>query len=287
MPIEFVTIPNKIEVTPRPNKIEFTLQQVAAFCPEYQAILTRAIALGYTLPTFSQQVKQDQLVRALINAGIWSLIDWADMFFTNGDANFGTLNWKAPSLFQATRVNSPTFTPNLGFAGNGSSSYLNSNWKTNNGVNFTQNNAGIYILVTAGNANANSTELGARVSGGSGNSTFIQTATAGGIVTGEVNTVVTGAGLSNANLGTGFYHIKNNGSSTLQVYKNGVFFGNLTGRGIVAVAALNLFIGALNLDGNPTSFSTRTIGFVGAGANLNGKELAFYNAINDYVTNPG
>jgi hypothetical protein len=111
----------------------------AAYEPEYQAVLDRATVLGYTLPSASVQVKQNTLVSALKADSVWSQLDVFYVFANDGSAEFATLNWKEPSSFQATLVNSPTFSLK-GFRGNGTSSYINSNFNPAvSGVNMLQN----------------------------------------------------------------------------------------------------------------------------------------------------
>ena len=99
-----------------------------SFESEYKAVLARAIALGYTLPSSGQQVKQNKLLVDLKSSGAWAKLDVFYMFATDGNSSFATLNWKAPISNQCTLVNSPTFTANQGFAGNGTSSYINTNY---------------------------------------------------------------------------------------------------------------------------------------------------------------
>jgi hypothetical protein len=120
----------------------------ASFTSEYQAILDEATALGYTLPSAAVQVKQNNLLKELIAAGIWAKLDVFYLFAQDGQAEFGTLNWKAPLLYQSTLVNSPTFTSNKGFAGNGSSSYINTNFNpSTGGVNYVRNNASVVLYM--------------------------------------------------------------------------------------------------------------------------------------------
>jgi hypothetical protein len=95
---------------------------------EYSDVLTRAVALGYTLPSLSQQVKQNKLLKDLKTANVWGNLDVFYMFATDGNNLFATLNWRNPNIAQSTLVNSPTFTQNQGFAGNGTSSYINTNY---------------------------------------------------------------------------------------------------------------------------------------------------------------
>jgi len=61
------------------------------------------------------------------------------MFATDGDSNFALIDWKR--LSQYTAVNSPTFTTNNGFRGNGTSSYINTNFNISTGTNYKLNNA--------------------------------------------------------------------------------------------------------------------------------------------------
>ena len=98
---------------------------------EYQAVLTRATALGYTLPSAGQQIKQNQLIVDLKAAGVWTRLDVLYMFATDGNNSFATLNWKNPTTNQCTLVNTPTFTTNQGFTGNGVSSNIDTNYNPN------------------------------------------------------------------------------------------------------------------------------------------------------------
>lgn len=111
-----------------------------SFDIDYHAVLDRATILGYTQPSESQKVKQNAFVLALKAAGIWALLDVLYVYATDGGSDFATLNWKSPSLFQATKVGGPTFTANVGFTGTATPGYIDLNWNPANGVNFTQNN---------------------------------------------------------------------------------------------------------------------------------------------------
>jgi hypothetical protein len=107
---------------------------------DYQAVLDYGTAQGYTLPSASQQVLQNQLVVDLKAAGVWSKLDTFAVFATDGDSDFALIDWIR--LTDYTAVNSPTFTTNEGFQGNGTSSYINTNYNpSTSGVNYTLNDA--------------------------------------------------------------------------------------------------------------------------------------------------
>lgn len=100
----------------------------SGFDADYQAILDKGTALGYTLPSSGQQSLQNALVLALKDAGIWSGLDVFYVFATDGDSDFATLNWTDPDSFQVTKNNSPTFTADSGFNGDGVSAFLDTNY---------------------------------------------------------------------------------------------------------------------------------------------------------------
>jgi hypothetical protein len=100
----------------------------SAFDEDYQAILDEASSLGYTAPSAAQQTLQNTLVTDLKTAGVWDKLDLFYVFATDGDSDYATLNWKTPASFQPTKINSPTFTTNGGFTGDGLSSFLATNY---------------------------------------------------------------------------------------------------------------------------------------------------------------
>ena len=121
-----------------------------SFEPEYQAILTKAISEGYTLPSNAVKLKQNTLLASLKASGIWAKLDVFYVFAQDGGSAFATLNWKNPNANQSTLVSSPTFVSNGGFTGNGASSYIDTNFNpSTQGVNYTLNNASRYFFTHA------------------------------------------------------------------------------------------------------------------------------------------
>lgn len=123
-----------------PSFSGFKIPSGGGFDADYQAILDYATTQGYTLPSASQQILQNQLMVDLKSGGIWSKLDTFAVFATDGNSDFALIDWKR--LTQYTAVNSPTFTTNQGFQGNGTSSYIDTNFNPRTqGVNYTQDNA--------------------------------------------------------------------------------------------------------------------------------------------------
>jgi hypothetical protein len=110
-----------------------------AFDADYQAVLDYATTQGYTKPSGSQQLLQNQLVIDLKDGGVWSKLDTFAVFATDGNRDFALIDWIR--LSQYTAVNSPTFTTNGGFNGNGTSAYIDTNFDISTGTNYSLNNA--------------------------------------------------------------------------------------------------------------------------------------------------
>jgi len=121
-----------------------------AYEDEYQAILDKAIEFGYSLPSASVQVKQNTLLTSMKADGVWAKLDVFYVFAQDGSAEFATLNWKNPNANQANITSAPTFVVNGGFQGNGTSSYIDTNFNpATQGVNYTLNNASRYFFTHA------------------------------------------------------------------------------------------------------------------------------------------
>jgi len=117
------------------------------FSAEYAAVLANGTSRGATLPSGSQQAKQNQLIVDLKTDGIWDKLDAFYMLATDGNSAFALINWKNPSANYGTAVNSlPTFTTNQGFTGSGSNA-INLNFAANSGTNFKDPNSSIGVFV--------------------------------------------------------------------------------------------------------------------------------------------
>lgn len=253
--------------------------------PSYQSVLARAISLGYTLPSDAQKVKQNQLIINLKAANIWDSLDILYVFATNGSSDFATINWKAPSSYQITKVNSPTHTSNVGYVFNGTTQYLNTGWiPSTNGVNFTLNESGGFVNEQV-NLGVNTTAIFGAANSGVVNRILLNPRNASNTSSYSVNDN-TGSVPANAN-SVGFYHILRtaaSGAGSKQLYKDGVSLSSLdlASTGLASVA---VYIGAYNLQGTGASqYRASTVGVFGAGASLTGKESSLYTAWNTYFT---
>ena len=128
-------------------------QTAVVFETEYQAILDRATALGYLLPNYSQQILQNDLLKAMKSSGVWDKLDVFYNFANDGSEGFATINWKNPSLYLASPTNGPGWVENVGFTGIGAG-YIDTNFSGANGTQYQQNNASRYVyMYTASGGN--------------------------------------------------------------------------------------------------------------------------------------
>jgi hypothetical protein len=248
------------------------------YSTEYQAILDRWTVLGITLPDATRKAKDDAHIVSLKALGIWALLD---IYFVlaSHDSDAATVNWKTPASFQCTKVAAPAFVANQGFTGNGSTSYLNTNWiPGTNGVNFTQNagSFGCFVNTTVAEAGV---DIGSQNTSGN-NASYVITRSATNTTVTRVND---GASLSVANTAGGMFLSQRTASNARRTFKNGV---SATSDTQVSQSRnlFNFYIGCLNNAGATANFSTKQISMGFAGATLAGLEDDFYTEWNAYFT---
>lgn len=101
------------------------------FDSDYNSILSYASTQGYTAPSSAQQEIQNQLITDLKTSGAWDGLEFFYVFATDGDRDFAKINWKNPGTYNATEISTPTFTTDIGFTGDGSSTALDTNYVPN------------------------------------------------------------------------------------------------------------------------------------------------------------
>lgn len=250
----------------------FVASSIGQFDADYQAILDYATTQGYTLPSASQQLLQEQLVKDLKTAGVWSKLDTFAVFATDGSSDFALIDWKR--LTQYTAVNSPTFTTNVGYNGNGTSAYINTNFNpSTSGVNYTLNNASRIMF---GDLPSDS---GYPESAGGGTENLmrnVNTNTRQRINQGATN-VINGPTVWT---GTNIFRSINRTSIT-----NVEMFGNTTQTSTTATSTTINNNNQWLLAGNSAfALSGNIFKIYGMGASLVSENTDLYNALNTYIT---
>lgn len=122
---------------------------------------TAALVQAMTIHPGAERLGRiDALITALKVAGVWSRLDCLYVMAAH-DAQAAQLNWKSPGVFRLTPVNSPVFTADRGYAGDGATAYLDSGYNAMlEGAQSARddNHAGIWVQSSSG-ASA-STEFG-------------------------------------------------------------------------------------------------------------------------------
>lgn len=225
----------------------------------------------------------DQFVFSEKSSGGWALTD--DYFATWGE-NPGQALVSLKQRRAMTPVNSPTFTADRGYVGDGVTTYIDTGFvPSTHAVAMTGTNLRIaayertalsqtstYATGTLGSTNQNLSMNPRRASTGT--------------VTFGANCAVIGAAVA-TNLG--FTAGSRNGS-TYEQYKNGIYSDpGVPGATVSTLAPVSLFIHAYNNNGaGPAGLRATSVGFVVAGAALSAaQELAQYNAVQAWATSIG
>lgn len=244
--------------------------RVSGLSAEYIAILTQATALGYALPSGEQQTKQNTLLVALKNAGIWTKLDVFYVYANNGSKEFATLNWKNPSLYQTTLVNSPTWASNVGFNSDGATSYLDTNFNAaTNGVSFTNTSASEFGYQLGG---TNGTLFG--TSGGPGDGLLVVDTSGHRLNMFGTNLTAT------ANMaGNGFKCINRTSATLVELFNETTQLSRIT----TTASRISANRRVLNGQGNFLDAAGK-VSIYGNGANLTADALNLRSAIVIYIT---
>ena len=239
-----------------------------AYDSAYQAVLDYATTQGYTLPSDEQKLLQNQLLIDLKDSGVWNKLDTFANFATDGSSNFALIDWKRVSLL--TAVNSPTFTTNEGFTGNGTSSYIDTNFNpSTQSTNYITNNASRYMFVFNG-------VLANRLDGNSIDTNNIRL---GNYNTHKINSGAVNLMNSAFTYSTtkGMKSIHRTTSTDISLF-NDATVGNRT---LLSTGLPNANQWILRIGGN---YASSEISMYAMGASMITENTAFVNAYNTYLT---
>ncbi len=243
----------------------------AVFDPDYQAILDRATFLGYSLPSSTDQVVQNQFVLDLKANNIWIDLDVLYVFANGAASLFSTLNWKNPSLYQCTLFNSPTFVAKQGWDLAPTTSYISTNFNpATNGVRYTLNDACRFAYISRQVVSNLSYSLDGNSDGTISNN--IRNLASGNH---KINASVAAASLNMGN--AGFKYIGRPNATTTTFY-------NGTGFTTQSVASTSVFSGPQFIGRASTAYSSMIASIYGMGDNLTDtKRIALEGLCKNYM----
>lgn len=233
---------------------------------------TTLVAAMTVRPSDGRIIQINQCITTLINSGVWDECDIIYMLAAH-DAQAARLNWKTPASNTLAIVNSPVFTANKGFTGDGVSALLTASY-TN--TLLLQNDAHIAAFgLTNSSLGVNDFSLT--------NVTPAQRAavrTRSGTVGGAVVSSSTSIGAVTSTDGIPRMLAANRTVSTnFDVYSNGAFSNN-----IVNTSAATVITAAHFLGNGVSAFSNRQMAFGSAGGALTALQHAsLYSAVSVYL----
>jgi hypothetical protein len=216
-----------------------------------------------------QLARVDVCIRGLKADGIWPLLD---RFWPYGLAETSTqalIDFKARAA--ATAVNSPTFTAFRGYQGNGSTSYINSNYTpSTNGVQHTQNSGSLFSHTNTTRVAADMQSIGYRhttTAAGSLISPFFTGNIAGGSVNAASVDSTGAVGSVSDVLGTTM--VVRTSASSQSTYKRGSHVATNASSTSASPPAVPLFILARTTQaGVAQALDTARVALIGIGGDL-------------------
>jgi len=185
-----------------------------------------------------------------------------------------------PTSTMITAVNSPTFTASQGYNGNGTNSYLNTNYNpTTNGVKYTLDSASLYVY--------SRTDLNAfKLDIGHANATIYSTLDIrdGGSFYRSINQIGLTNGIAVAN-SLGLFSGVRVGTLDVRSYKNGTSILTNTTASSTLINN-NMYVLALNNNGTAAFYSSRQLSVSAIGSGLV-NQSTFYTAVQALGTSIG
>jgi hypothetical protein len=206
-----------------------------------------------TPPTAQRQVIIDTCVNALVASGVWDKLDVLYMLAA-ADSQAALVNWVNPGTYDGTLVDTPTFTADEGFTGNGSSDEIDTGFVRNTapGRKCSQDDTSIFIRSL--------TVAGDDLYAGRGSNLFLWPSV--------VTRINDGSGFTPVSAAAGLHLAVRANSSDVLAYRNGAANGSAT------VASTNDNGDAVRVLGNASQFTQSKLASFGFGAALSAGQAA-------------
>jgi hypothetical protein len=245
----------------------------------------RLFARFTTPPTTARRALINDLISSLKKAAVWAKLD-AFYVLAAADTQAAQRNW-VQDANNLTLVNAPTFTADRGYAGNGTTSYLDTSFNPstaggklvldNHHVGAWSRTDSVHASALIGAASAgpaNHLRIAPRTSAGNDGNYGLSAAL----------TTVAAAGWPDS---SGHYVARRSASNAVALWRNGASFATGT-TASTGLSNANIFVGAVSVGGTPAVLSTRQIAAAHFGAGLTDTDIAaLYAALRTYMTAVG
>jgi hypothetical protein len=214
-------------------------------------------------------------IRRLKAAGIWSKLDVFWMLAAH-DAQAGRLNWKSPGTYTCSEVNSPTFTADRGFTGNGTTSYLTTGFQPathSTNITASRTHAMNWSRDTYSSTGDRS-DMGGYGGAGDNYGVLMRRSGSSKQFWAHRNGVTTTSADTAAGMQLGVRYADNSSA----IYVNGLSVA--TGSNVPStVTNREIYICCVSLDGVAAQFTTRQQAAISLGGDLSAAEAAAYYSI--------
>lgn len=225
-----------------------------------------------------QAALTQSLVSALKACGAWALRD--DYAVYAAESRTAALVTLKQRLTQTLSATAPTFTANQGFAGNGSSAYVDTKWNPHSSLtNYTRNSANFGVWMSVGATGNNQAYIG---NDDNGSTEAKWSTSGGGTLFADIN--------ANANLSwavgtapTGWISVERSSSMATALYANGLLKASSSSDGSVSLLNDDFLVLATQ-NGGPVHFCGGTASVAAIGGALGAPVgAAEYAALNAYM----
>lgn len=244
----------------------------------YEAEAVTLFAAMSSQPDSTRKALINTLIAALKTAGIWTKLDLFYMLAAH-DTQAKNLNWKSPGTYTLSNVGSgPAFVADRGATGS-SSNALATGWTpSTNGVNFTLNDASIWVWVLT-----NVAATVRAVGNDTGNQCHVLPRSAADALRAALSTSSSTTGVASTTTSVGLTGASRASSGTVKHWKNGSQAGSDESSTSIALPTIEQWVCGSNSGG----FYTGQVAFAAWGAALTGLEASFYNALLAYMQGVG
>ncbi len=267
------------------NRLYTYMSSAMGFDPDTLVWVNAVIANGGTVSAARKRLV-DNLIVGLKADGLWTKLDrlWLFAAENAGSALIDLVyNWTATVTGHA-----PSFTIDRGYAGDGSTTYIDTAFNpSSDGQQYTLNSASLHLWDNTSHASDATESMGAN--DGSGNfadiGVFSNFAADGFFLRMNTGTIKTLPGGASQGLGTG----NRSSVSTEEAYHNGVSLGQVTsGADTIAIPSFKIFIGGTNNAGTFSNGTTDQFAAAAMGSSFNATQMAnFYARLRTYMTAVG
>lgn len=222
----------------------------------------------------------DTLIAGLKSDGVWTLLDRLYVCAAH-DEQAARVDWITAANV-LTAVNSPTFTTDRGFTGDGATSYLNTGFNPLSGTpKYTQNDATMGVWCGTDVSAFNQYDIGhsTRAMICARNSTNILC---------YINNGATNGPLGGANTSVGNSMWTRRSSTVVEVYKNGASLAETTATSSAPYNLNFLLCAGMGSGGTPSGYSTRRVQAGYWGSQMSDAQAsAMHNRLATYMTAVG